>query len=83
MSYNKIKLSLMIQNCLEGILVSNAVSILLLSFLPNTVVCFKRLVQLTSESGEVEDLGDDGDTDAPCMHYNCTYISVTPKLANV
>ncbi|XP_063374022.1 E3 ubiquitin-protein ligase MYCBP2 [Cydia amplana] len=42
----------------------------------------KRLVQLTSESGEAEEVGDDAD-DAPCMHYNCTYVSVTPKLANV
>ncbi|CAB3259025.1 unnamed protein product [Arctia plantaginis] len=41
----------------------------------------KRLVQLTSE-GEVEELGDDGDADLLCMHYNCTYVSVTPRLAN-
>lgn len=51
--------------------------------LSNIVISLKRLIQLTSETGEVEDLGDEGDADAPCMHYNCTYISVTPKLANV
>ncbi|XP_041987793.1 E3 ubiquitin-protein ligase highwire [Aricia agestis] len=41
----------------------------------------KRLIQLTSETGEAEDLDDTG-SDAPCMHYNCTYVSVTPKLSN-
>ncbi|KAJ0183671.1 hypothetical protein K1T71_000094 [Dendrolimus kikuchii] len=39
----------------------------------------KRLVQLTA-AGEVEALDDD---DVPCMHNNCNYVSVTPKLANV
>ncbi|RVE51528.1 hypothetical protein evm_003798 [Chilo suppressalis] len=41
----------------------------------------KRLVQLSSESGEAEELCDD-ESDTACMHYNCTYFSVTPKLSN-
>ncbi|KAJ8737325.1 hypothetical protein PYW07_000596 [Mythimna separata] len=41
----------------------------------------KRLVQLTNE-GDVEELGDEPDSDGVCMHYNCTYVSVTPRLAN-
>ncbi|XP_052746829.1 E3 ubiquitin-protein ligase highwire isoform X2 [Bicyclus anynana] len=43
---------------------------------------YQRLIQLDSESGEAEEL-DETITDAPCMHYNCTYVSVTPKLSNV
>ncbi|CAH2103304.1 unnamed protein product [Euphydryas editha] len=42
----------------------------------------KRLIQLTSETGEAEEL-EETSSDAPCMHYNCTYVSVTPKLANI
>ncbi|CAH0716565.1 unnamed protein product, partial [Brenthis ino] len=42
----------------------------------------KRLVQLTSETGEAEEL-EETSSDAPCMHYNCTYVSVTPKLSNI
>ncbi|XP_069365103.1 E3 ubiquitin-protein ligase MYCBP2 isoform X3 [Maniola hyperantus] len=42
----------------------------------------KRLVQLNSESAEAEDL-DEAISDAPCMHYNCTYVSVTPRLSNI
>ncbi|KAH9644214.1 hypothetical protein HF086_008703 [Spodoptera exigua] len=41
----------------------------------------KRLVQLTNE-GEVEELGEEPDGDGVCMHYNCTYVGVTPRLAN-
>nr|XP_049693135.1 E3 ubiquitin-protein ligase MYCBP2 isoform X3 [Helicoverpa armigera] len=41
----------------------------------------KRLVQL-SGAGEVEELAEDADADAGCMHYNCSYVSVTPRLAN-
>ncbi|XP_060809498.1 E3 ubiquitin-protein ligase MYCBP2 [Amyelois transitella] len=43
----------------------------------------KRLVQASSESGELEEVVDEGESEIPCMHYNCTYYSVTPKLANV
>ncbi|KAL0852359.1 hypothetical protein ABMA28_000560 [Loxostege sticticalis] len=43
---------------------------------------YKRLIQLTSESGEAEELCDDSEPDSPCLHYNCTYFSVTPKLSN-
>ena len=42
----------------------------------------QRLVQLTSETGEAEEL-EETSSDAPCMHYNCTYVSVTPKLSNM
>ncbi|XP_045784545.1 E3 ubiquitin-protein ligase MYCBP2 [Maniola jurtina] len=42
----------------------------------------KRIVQLTSESGEAEEL-EETISDAPCMHYSCTYLSVTPKLSNI
>ncbi|XP_050560251.1 E3 ubiquitin-protein ligase MYCBP2 isoform X7 [Spodoptera frugiperda] len=42
---------------------------------------YKRLVQLTNE-GEVEELGEEPDGDGVCMHYNCTYVGVTPRLAN-
>lgn len=41
----------------------------------------QRLVQLMNE-GDVEELGDETDGDGACVHYNCTYISVTPRLAN-
>ncbi|XP_061382096.1 E3 ubiquitin-protein ligase MYCBP2 isoform X5 [Danaus plexippus] len=43
---------------------------------------YKRLIQLTSETGEVEEL-EEASSDAPCMHYNCTYVSVTPRLGNM
>ncbi|XP_047524361.1 E3 ubiquitin-protein ligase MYCBP2 isoform X3 [Pieris napi] len=43
---------------------------------------YQRIVQLTSDSGEVEEL-DEGCLDAPCMQYSCTYVSVTPKLSNM
>ncbi|XP_038216347.1 E3 ubiquitin-protein ligase highwire [Zerene cesonia] len=41
----------------------------------------KRLIQLTSDTGDVEEL-DEGCFEAPCMQYNCTYVSVTPRLSN-
>ncbi|XP_064076475.1 E3 ubiquitin-protein ligase MYCBP2 [Vanessa tameamea] len=42
----------------------------------------KRLIQLTSETEDAEEL-EESISEAPCMHYNCTYVSVTPKLANI
>ncbi|CAH2218381.1 jg26088, partial [Pararge aegeria aegeria] len=41
----------------------------------------QRLIKLNSESGEAEEL-EESISDAPCMHYNCTYVSVTPRLSN-
>ncbi|XP_037299798.1 E3 ubiquitin-protein ligase highwire-like isoform X4 [Manduca sexta] len=41
-----------------------------------------RYIQLTSDV-EVEDFGEEPDPEALCMQYNCVYVSVTPKLANV
>ncbi|XP_028043251.1 E3 ubiquitin-protein ligase MYCBP2 isoform X2 [Bombyx mandarina] len=50
---------------------------------PRTDIPFKkRLVHLGPE-GDFDDYVEAVDTDAPCMQYNCTYVSVTPKLSNV
>ncbi|XP_059059876.1 E3 ubiquitin-protein ligase MYCBP2 [Achroia grisella] len=43
----------------------------------------KRLIQLPSEDSRADEVLDEGETETPCMHYNRTYINVTPKLSNV
>ncbi|XP_052752649.1 E3 ubiquitin-protein ligase MYCBP2 isoform X3 [Galleria mellonella] len=43
----------------------------------------KRLIQMSSDNSDVDEVVDEGETDAPCMHYNCAYVNVTPKLANI
>lgn len=46
---------------------------------------FQRYVLLTNEVGEVieTDYCDDVTDDARCLHYNCAYVAVTPKLSHV
>ncbi|CAH2036099.1 unnamed protein product, partial [Iphiclides podalirius] len=44
---------------------------------------YKRLIQLSPDEGEPEDLADDGDAESSCTHHNRSYISVTPRLSNV
>lgn len=41
----------------------------------------QKMIPLTDEE-EPEDYCDESESDAPCMRYNCTYFSVTPKLSN-
>ncbi|XP_050683096.1 E3 ubiquitin-protein ligase MYCBP2 [Leptidea sinapis] len=43
---------------------------------------YQKIIQLTSDTGDEEEI-EDSCVDAPCLQYNCTYVSVTPKLSNV
>ncbi|XP_048488841.1 E3 ubiquitin-protein ligase MYCBP2 [Plutella xylostella] len=43
----------------------------------------KRYIQLTNEATELEPTSEEPSEELLCLHYNCTYVAVTNKLANV